>query len=401
MLTQVSTNETKRTESLQKINIINSQPEESFDNIAKLASYICQTPISFISLIDEKKQWFKSKVGIDLYEADKEISFCKHTVLEPKELLEVKDTRKDSRFQNNPFVIQEKDPVIFYTGMPLVDNDGLVLGTLCVLDTKPRELDEIQKEALKALAKQVENLFDLKQKNYHLERIKQELDERNTILRNFAGVVSHDMKMPLANIVITTDILKAKYGEKLDKQGIGYLDYLKQSSLTLSDYITGILNHYESDTIAASLKEEFDIHHLLEEIIDLLNIRYDCEINLPENNKILHCNKIALEQIFLNLLTNSLKYNDKEKTVIDISFEETTDSYIFKITDNGIGIPLDKQEEIFNLFTTLAETDRNGNLGNGIGLSTVKKLITSLGGEIKVSSVVNEGTSFTFSIKGS
>ncbi|WP_311195962.1 HAMP domain-containing sensor histidine kinase [Antarcticibacterium sp. 1MA-6-2] len=205
--------------------------------------------------------------------------------------------------------------------------------------------------------------------------------------------------MPLANIILTADLLKAKYKTHFDEQGMEYLNYLKQSSFKLSNYVQGILEHYESDVVSDINHEEFDVHDLLEQIIDLLNINYDCEINLPEINKVLHCNRAALEQIFLNLIGNSLKYNEHEKIVITVNCEEDEKFYYFSVKDNGIGIPRDKQEEIFNLFTVVAEKDRKGNRGNGIGLSTVKKLVDSLGGEISVESKVNEGTLIRFSVK--
>jgi signal transduction histidine kinase len=283
--------------------------------------------------------------------------------------------------------------------MPLKAPNGTALGTLCVMDTKPNSLNSAQKEALKALAKQVETLFELHQKNLNLEKTRKKLKARNGQLKEFAGTVSHDMKMPLANIIITVDMLKAKYIDRLDPQGLQYLDYLKQSSFKLSNYVTGILNHYESDTLSESLNEDFDIHDLLEQIIDLLNINDDCVINLPENNMILNCNRAALEQIFLNLLANSLKYNNNKEIVIDITCTSDDKFYNFTVSDNGIGIPKDKQEDIFRLFTVLVETDRSGNRGNGIGLSTVKKLVTTLGGIISVNSEVNKGTTFCFSIK--
>ena len=205
--------------------------------------------------------------------------------------------------------------------------------------------------------------------------------------------------MPLANIIVTTDILKAKYAAQLDEQAINYLSYLKQSSFTLSDYISGLLTHYESDRLVAEADETFDIHQLLEEIIELLNINLDCEINFPEENFDMVCNRAVLEQIFLNLIGNSLKYNDKEKIVIDIDGHVGKDYYHFKVTDNGIGIPNHKIKDVFNLFSIVGTTDRNGKKGSGIGLSTVKKLVTTLDGEIQVTSEPGHGTSFKFSIK--
>jgi len=248
-----------------------------------------------------------------------------------------------------------------------------------------------------AMAKQVVNLFELRKRNNELRETKEQLNIQNENLKHFAGHVSHDMKMPLANMIVTTDILKKKYKNVLDAKGIEYLDYLKQSSFTLSDYISGLLDHYESDKLGGEL-ESFDLNLLLEEIVDLLNINIDCEINFPETNEELFCNRAALEQVFLNLIGNSLKYNDKEKIVITIACKRGDAHLEFKISDNGIGIPKDKQKEIFNLFSTVGNLDRNGNRGNGIGLSTVQKLITKLGGTISLESELGKGTTFNFTI---
>jgi signal transduction histidine kinase len=167
----------------------------------------------------------------------------------------------------------------------------------------------------------------------------------------------------------------------------------------LSEYITGLLEHYESDKTASLNAEVFDSNDLLEEIIELLNINIDCEINLPEENIEMQANRAALEQIILNLVGNSLKYNDKERIKIDIECTEKNGFYHFSISDNGMGIPKDKLSNIFDLFVTTGKLDRNGKKGNGIGLSTVKKLVTKLGGEIKISSELGKGTSFQFNIK--
>ena len=391
-------NEKLRIASLNELQLLDSEPETNYDSIAQLASYICDVPVSLISLVADDKQWFKAKVGTDLCETDRDVAFCSHAILQPDKLMEVPDTLLDPRFVDNPLVTSDVN-IRFYAGMPLLSKDGLPLGTLCVIDNKPHKLNDKQRNALKALATQVESLFELRRQNLELEKIKGNLNIKNNQLKEFAGTVSHDMKMPLANMIITSDLLKAKYGHQLDETGLNYLTYLKQSSFRLSNYITDILNHYESDTLLNSHIEDFHVQDVLEQIIDLLNIKFDCEINLPEENLMVHCNRAAFQQIFFNLIGNSLKYNNQERIIIDITGREENGYYHFSIEDNGIGIPENKQEAIFELFTIVEEADRSGNRGNGIGLSTVKKLVANLGGEISVKSVVNKGTIFYFTIK--
>lgn len=390
--------EISRLSALEELKILDSEPEQSFDSITKLASFICNVPVALITLIGEQKQWFKSKVGIDMCETDRDISFCAHAILNPTEIMEVKDARDDSRFKDNPLT-KADFPIIFYAGIPLLSHSGKPLGSLCVIDSKPNSLNDSQKEALKQLAFQVENLFELRRKNLHLNKAQKDLKLKNLQLKKFAGTVSHDMKMPLANMIVTADILRAKYGTQFDQQGKDYLAYLKHSSFTLSDYISNLLDYYESENLIIEDLEEFEFNSLLEELIDLLNINHDCEIHIPENDKIIKSNKSAVNQILLNLITNSLKYNDKSKQVIHINCVQDQAYYYIQVKDNGMGIPKDKQSEIFDLFKTATPLDVNGKKGNGIGLSTVRNLIHSLGGIISVSSETGKGTTFDFTIK--
>ncbi|AVR46450.1 ATPase [Christiangramia fulva] len=394
-------NEEKRLQAVRDLDILDTSPEESFDSITTIASQICNMPVALITVIDDKRNWFKSKVGSKISESSREISFCTHAILDPKNMLEIRDASTDERFRDNPLVNDQKEGVKYYAGVPLLDPEGFPLGTLCVLDFKKNALNRRQKKALKALGKQVEILYEYRKKNKALEDIRNSLDENNKVLREFASTVSHDLKMPLANMILTADVLKAKYSSKLDEEGINYLNYLKQSGLTLSDYINGLLDHYSSGNFHAEIQQEIFLNDLLEDIIDLLQINETCEINLPDNNLKIHGNSAALGQVFMNLISNSLKYNNREKIVIDIDCTENREYFNFSISDNGIGVPEEKQQTIFELFTTVADKDRQGRKGHGIGLSTVKKLVESLGGSITIVSQEGKGTRMEFSIKRS
>ena len=380
------------------MDILDTQPEKEYDELTSLAAYICDTPISLISLVDKDRQWFKSRYGIESTQTNRSESFCSHAIESNSDIFEIEDASKHPLFKDNLHVLEKG--IRFYAGAPLLIDDGHALGTICVLDIVPKKLSDIQKKALKNLANQVVKLLELRYKQKNLIEIQKNLREKNVQLQNFAGVVSHDMKMPLANIIVTIDILKSKYKDKLDDNGFQYLNNLKQSAFKMSDYISNILLHYESDNITNKESKDYvDLHELLENLIELIDVNDNCDINLPEKNQIINCNKVALEQILLNLIGNSLKYNDKENIVVDIDFYENDTYYFFSVKDNGIGIEKDKQKDIFKLFTTVADQDRKGQKGNGIGLSTVKKLINNLGGTIKVESEKGVYSKFTFSIE--
>lgn len=153
MEVQMPMNETARVAALQKYAILDSDPEQGFDDLVLLASYVCRTPIALISLVDENRQWFKSKVGVSISETAREVAFCSTAILQP-DVLVVPDTLQDERFRNNPLVVSEPR-IRFYAGAPLITEDGYALGTLCVVDRTPRELSPDQKEVLKALSRLV------------------------------------------------------------------------------------------------------------------------------------------------------------------------------------------------------------------------------------------------------
>ena len=151
---RIAQNETQRLRALHAYKILDTLAEQAYDDLTCLAAQICDAPIALISLVDRDRQWFKSRVGLDAEETSRKVSFCAHAIHHPGELLEVEDALEDQRFAGNPLVTG--DPHIrFYAGMPIVDAAGLALGTLCVIDRKPRVLKQAQRRSLKALSRQV------------------------------------------------------------------------------------------------------------------------------------------------------------------------------------------------------------------------------------------------------
>ncbi|SDB33325.1 GAF sensor signal transduction histidine kinase [Flavobacteriaceae bacterium MAR_2010_188] len=395
----IPSNESARLDALHSYGIINSSQEDTYKQITDLACQITNMPVALVSLVDADNVWFKSTTGIDLCNVDREISLCSHVIGADENTLVVNNLKEDSRFYDNPYALLSENPIMFYAGVSLVDQEGFSLGTLCVIDHKPNEITYSQLASLKTLAKQVMKLIELHRSNIELKRAQEHLRIKNGELREFAGRVSHDMKMPLSNIIVTTDLLRAKFRNNMDEEVSDYLSYLKGSSFNLSDYIDGLLAHYQSDDVSESQHEAFDLNHLLEEIVELLNVKHNCEINFPEVNYEIRCNRAALEQILLNLIGNALKYNDKEDAIINIDCDRKNGLFFFKVSDNGVGIPQEKLDDIFELFSTIGNLDREGKRGHGIGLSTVKKLTHRLGGDIKVTSDLGKGSVFEFWIK--
>lgn len=184
-------NNQKRLEALNEYEIMDSLPEEDYDNITSLASRICGTPISLITLLDDHRQWFKSATGLDVKETPIEHSFCIHAIQNPSEIMVVPDSRKDERFADNPFVTGEPH-IVFYAGMPLVDDTGQALGSLCVLDIQEHTLSPFQLTALKQLARQVVSFLKLRKENRKLTNTVVDLEEENATLREELRVLKPD-----------------------------------------------------------------------------------------------------------------------------------------------------------------------------------------------------------------
>ena len=160
--------ERKRLEALRKYEVLDTVPEQVFDDLAYLAASICATPIALITLVDEKRQWFKSRLGVDIPETPREISVCSHAILQ-KNVFVVPDLSQDDRFAENPLVTA--DPKIrFYAGAPLITPEGESLGTLCVVDMVPRSLRPDQKRALQILSCHVMAQLELRRRSMELER---------------------------------------------------------------------------------------------------------------------------------------------------------------------------------------------------------------------------------------
>jgi GAF domain-containing protein len=168
-----ATTEAARVAALDRYAILDTEPEQAFDDLVILASHVCKTPMAMLSLLDDHRQWFKSKVGVEIRETPREMSICAHAI-QQQDLFIVPDALQDPRFRDNPLVVGEPH-VRFYAGAPLIDEDGFALGTLCVVDRQPRELDAEQKEALKSLRRLALRQMELRR---NLQFLKDALNDR-------------------------------------------------------------------------------------------------------------------------------------------------------------------------------------------------------------------------------
>jgi CheY-like chemotaxis protein len=236
----MSLNVMKRMLALQEYEILDTLPEQTYDDIVKIASEICQTPIAIITLLDVNRQWFKSCYGLmGGSETPIEHSFCSHAVAEPDKVMIVPDATTDERFKNNPYVTGEPH-VVFYAGVPLVNPQGIALGSLCVVDTKPANLNQTQIQSLKALASQVVCQFELRKKVSELKeaeiRVKAAneaaMEEKRLRIEQFSFITSHQLRHEFSKILSILQVTKLNGNLKDDAHEA--IQQIEQSTMCMN-----------------------------------------------------------------------------------------------------------------------------------------------------------------------
>jgi len=259
-------NEAERLFALKNYNILDTLPEEVFDHYTVLASQICGTPIALISLVDESRQWFKSKVGLDASETPRDISLCGHAILQD-ELFEIKNALHDDRFKDNPLVTTEPK-LRFYAGMPITTPEGYNLGTICVIDTQPRLLTDAQRDALKRIAKLIMSQIEQRLTQQTIMQLNVELSKNiaftQTLIDHVPAFVSYwnkNQECVFANIAYKTHL-------GLDPQlmrGKHYLDVIPKfvSNMTYQNILKVLQGEKQSFQTARERNDGSTTHCLI------------------------------------------------------------------------------------------------------------------------------------------
>lgn len=240
----IPANEIERVKELHSLNILDTLPDKVFDNITQLAANICNVPICLISFVDNDRQWFKSRYGLNVPETSRAISFCGHTINEASKIMEVSDASKDIRFKDNPLVTGELN-LRFYAGAPLVSESGSALGTICVIDKSPKKLSKTQKESLKLLSIQVMSLLESESRNAYLTNTKKLVQENevklNTLIESVGDMVfklDDKGKFEFAN----SNLEKVSGYTKKEIRKIGFWELVRPDHLKATvDFYLGVI----------------------------------------------------------------------------------------------------------------------------------------------------------------
>lgn len=388
-------NEEQRLRALQALDILDTLEEQAYDDLTTIAAQICEVPIALVSLVDRERQWFKSHYGLDAKETPRDVAFCAHAILDDA-LFIVGDSSKDPRFADNPLVT-DAPHVKFYAGAPLILDQNIRVGTLCVIDDHPRQLTPDQQTALQALARQVVSQLELRRKITELKALDGAKDE-------FISMVSHELRTPLTSIKGSLALLNDKRG-----QLPGKLQKLAEIALRNTERVLAIVNDILQLSKLEAGKFEVTFENL--NIVDILQEAKELNESYCQQHgnhievviepdaapKKVRADRLRLIQVVSNLLSNAAKFSP-ENSPITLACRVHGDKILVEVTDLGPGISEASQMNLFKKFRQLGASGNQKVPGTGLGLNISKHLLAIHQGEIGCKSTVGEYTTFYFTL---
>lgn len=409
-------NEEERASSLEHLRVLDSGSETEFEDIVMLASTWCNVPIALVSLVDRERQWFKACVGLDVMETHRDLAFCAHAILAPTDVLIIEDALLDSRFQASALVLGP--PYIrFYAGAPIIDDTGHALGTVCVIDTKPRTLKDSQLTALSALARQTASLLQLRllrnQREHRADALEKELAQakelhllteesllharRISSLGMATASIAHDFNNILQALSASLQMtrLRARRPTDVERFCDTGMQAVDQGRQLVSHLLSSV--RLDSPNLVC-----IDLNSRLEGMRDVL-IRAATEsielvFDLSPINTIVLCEEAQLNSAVLNLIANArdalrgigrICISTQLVFVNDDVSLARSDYILLTVSDNGPGIPTNLANKVFEPFFT---TKGSGS-GTGLGLYQVREFVETAGGTVRLNTVPNRGTS--------
>lgn len=394
--------ENERLRDLEALGILDTPPEENYDDIVQLASAICKTPISAVSLIDKSRQWFKAKVGIAADGTTREIAFCAHCILSDS-ILEVNDALEDDRFIKNPDVTGGLG-IRFYAGAPILSKNGLPVGSLCVIDREPRELSDFQRETLMKLAKQVGREFELRRINNLLREEKKAAQEAHNNLQELFKIIAHDLRSPFQGFIGLTRLMEDSYNELSTDDIKEYIGLLGDSADETYELLENLLewsihevgsNRYHPKSVNLYQIAGDSVHVLA---TSANKKKLSIEVDIAEE-LIVFADSRMIASVIRNLVNNAIKFTAASGK-ITISAKPSADQIIVTITDTGVGLD-EAQIEAITQHTIQSSLGTKGESGSGIGLHLVHLFLETHHSKLTVESTPSVGTQMQFCLPAS
>ena len=397
---QVNVQEGRRLKALYSYKILHTKDEKEYDELTKLASSICDSPVSLINLIDDSEQWSKSVYGISLEERSipRSKTICQYAI-QKIDLFEVPDLSADDRFKDASYV--KNDPKFrYYLGAPLENSDGQIIGTLCILDYKPKKLSAEKKSQLRILANQVMAHLELRKHNAELKRL-------NQYHVQLMKMLSHDLRAPLNGIIGLSDLMIQSDSAISDEESKNLIEGISRSAKQLKQMISEIFNYalldtmgFELDVHSADLGETLNkMKALYEPLARFKNI--DLRFELDNNLGKVQIDVEKFEQIYGNLLSNAIKYTESGgsvRSMIKVVPDNGSHSLILNVKDTGIGISEELRRMLLQGKAGQKQGAKSDVDSTGIGITIIKRFVDMFNGKLEISSEAGKGSEFTVTL---
>jgi two-component system, sensor histidine kinase len=404
-----------RLAALRRLDLIDTESEETFDRVSRLAARLLNVPVSVLSLLDDHRQFFKSSVGLTGARAQErgtplEHSFCKYVVSSGESLV-VENAMNHPLVSANPAAVD--GTIGSYLGYPIRDTDDNILGSFCVMDAKPRSWSQQDMETLKDLSELVMTEIALRQRNITLQKstaLSEELARvANTATRakaEFLANMSHEIRTPMNAVIGMTELLQQS---PLNTEQQEFVQTIRTSGESLLALINDILDFSKIESGQLEFENlPFCLKSCLQSAISLnvqnaaknaITLKVDIDESLPNH---IFGDRIRLRQILINLISNAVKFTQDGEVTISASMQDnlgsTDPKLLISVRDTGIGIPNDRIDRLFRAFTQIDASINRKYGGTGLGLAICHRLVTLMGGRIWVSSELTHGSNFQFEI---
>ncbi|HKY75761.1 MAG TPA: GAF domain-containing sensor histidine kinase [Acidimicrobiia bacterium] len=381
--------EPNRLATLRRLALLDTPPEERFDRIARVAAALFDAPIALVTLVDANRQWFKSCFGLPVRETDRGVSFCAHAIL-GSDVFVIPDARADDRFADNPLVTAEPH-IRFYAGHPLRAADGTAVGTLCVIDRRPRTVTADQLDRLGDLARWAEqelNHLDRRQ----VERLKDEI----------VSVVSHELRTPLTSIRGSLGVLAGGLVGALPPEAAHMVDIAVENTDRLVRLVDDVLDLRRIESGAPLSRRPCAAAGMLADAVAATAALGDAagvelQIDPVDEGLEVDADHDRIVQVLTGLVGNAAKFSPPG-SVVRLGAEAENGAVVFSVRDQGRGIPPDQLERIFEPFEQVDGSDAREKGGTGLGLAIARSIVEQHGGSIWVESEVDRGSVFRFTV---
>jgi signal transduction histidine kinase len=375
-------------------------PRAELQGVLELAARIAGVPKATVNIITDTEQHQIATTGFEGSVSPRRDSMCAAIIGAGRPVV-LADASRDARFARNPFVTGQLDTIRCYVAHPLITREGVPVGTLCVFDSEPRELDPEQLAALALLAVRTVDVFEVRLRGRELalsqmenQAVQAELERSNERLASFAGQVSHDLKTPLTTLSLSLSLIREQLEDgQVVAESAPLLDRAINVSARMADLIDDVLDYARlGGTFRAT---EVDLDFVLGKVLeDLAPELVDVTLHIGQLPTVLG-DRAQLSAVLQNLLGNAARYRSDERPLeVRIAARHVQRAWRIEITDNGRGVPPAERHRVFEPLARLDDSIE----GTGIGLATCRRIVGAHGGRIGIDASVTEGARFWFEL---